>query len=159
MRRTAIIGVALAALVTGCDAMPGTVQGAAKSHVGEHLVDRYSARYRFIATTKVAVCGSVNAKNRMGAYSGDSLFIFDRGSTDVTIFAGPASVSDLRRLRYADGDREAAEIWQEIETACTFPKRWLEGCGSAAAIPYDEQVCTPWLKRDNAAIFDLAERY
>ncbi|HWW12692.1 MAG TPA: hypothetical protein VN018_09250 [Brevundimonas sp.] len=47
----------------------------ARSALDEALLDYPSARFREVTANAAFVCGKVNAKNRMGAYSGWSSFV------------------------------------------------------------------------------------
>ena len=51
---------------------------AAKKAIAYSLIDPESARFRevFIAPNRTAVCGQVNAKNRMGGYTGFQRFMY-----------------------------------------------------------------------------------
>lgn len=160
MRRLSTLAASFAVVLglAGCDAIPGAARAAAKAYVRDHLVDPYSAKFSWVGETDQAVCGVVNAKNRMGAFAGRSPFIFDKGSAEVVLFDRPPTINDIRMLLHADAGREHSERWNEINTACEFPQRWRAECGpTRIQIPTDEQICTLWLREDNKALFDLAE--
>ncbi|QBX37219.1 hypothetical protein E4M02_02605 [Brevundimonas sp. S30B] len=54
---------------------PGTAQlAAARAALDERLLDYPSARFREVRGNNMVLCGNVNAKNRMGAYSGWTRF-------------------------------------------------------------------------------------
>lgn len=65
---------------------------AAKRAFDEQLLDHTSARFRDVHGDAGAVCGFVNAKNRMGAYTGWTRF--------VVMFTSPP------RLQIEDPERE-----------------------------------------------------
>lgn len=56
------------------------LQSRAKDSVSEHLADPYSAQFEHLRNVhrapETAVCGTVNAKNALGAYVGQHRFIF-----------------------------------------------------------------------------------
>lgn len=85
IRRLFWLGLASAALLAGgCDI---GVKGKAKDAVRAQLVDPDSAQFKDIQADGVTVCGFVNAKNRMGGYTGLKRFVYiDVGDTgSVTI--------------------------------------------------------------------------
>lgn len=74
MRKTAI-AIALA-LLAGCDMQARAVQ----EQVRESLVDPDSARFGdIVVVSKQLAYGTVNAKNRMGGYAGQSPFLLWEG--------------------------------------------------------------------------------
>jgi hypothetical protein len=77
-RRSLLLAAAAAA--AGCDKIPGTQSFAeekAKRAVAEQLLDPASALFRNVVSEAGKVCGEVNAKNKMGAYTGFSRFVVD----------------------------------------------------------------------------------
>lgn len=54
--------------------------------VSESLVDPESAKFRNVRTVGDAVCGEVNARNRMGGYGGFSPFVYRNG--EIAVGAG-----------------------------------------------------------------------
>lgn len=73
-----------------------------KATVGAHLLDPYSAQYRDIREKDGAICGEVNAKNRMGAYTGYTLFVYVNGEVhfeDVTDIDSSDSQTKLKALK------------------------------------------------------------
>lgn len=69
-----VIGLALC----GCSFIPGTSAykiERAQEEAAKALIDPSSAQFRSVRVSKDAVCGEINAKNRMGAYVGFSRFV------------------------------------------------------------------------------------
>lgn len=136
--------VALAALVlSACDRIPGTDESVARSALAAGLFDPDSARIRVVYRTPKAVCGSVDAKNRMGAYVGDAAFIVDRATGSVGIFSEAPSLSDFRYWRDNVREASADESWRKMESGCRFPKEWARDCDqpSAAAFKLNDKMC------------------
>ena len=84
----------------------------ARSAMESTLNDPFSARFRRVSTGRNgALCGQVNAKNRMGAYTGFQTFITFSSSNAVYFQEQP-------------GDR--------TDPYSTFGPAWQRGCASAA---------------------------
>ncbi|MFC5370935.1 hypothetical protein ACFPIF_00110 [Brevundimonas faecalis] len=76
--KTLIIAAALAApLQINADQRPLTDANIASARhaLDERLLDYTTARFRDVRGNGAALCGFVNAKNRMGAYTGWSRFV------------------------------------------------------------------------------------
>lgn len=77
-----ITGAAIVALLTSAyaNSIPPHVQSAVEEHLATQLRDPYSARFTFddhwgpSPTGRFVFCGTVNAKNGFGAYSGPVMF-------------------------------------------------------------------------------------
>lgn len=97
--RVAIAAVLVVGLV-GCDRIPGTNENAArqaKALVREQLIDPESARFEDVVVTRAsgggrAVCGWVNAKNRMGGYVGQEVFLVEDGNV---LFVEPLGAGNV----------------------------------------------------------------
>ena len=86
-------------LLAALAAVPAPVQEQAKAHFDMQLFDGQSARWRFegqVPETEL-VCGYVNAKNRLGAYTGFQPFYFNPKDGTGRIF-GPDEDPWLFRL-------------------------------------------------------------
>lgn len=100
MKMTRVAGLVSALALAGCGADSPFADPAidhAKQVVSEQLVDSASARFENVVTQKTAmatettlrpiqpgeeaVCGWVNAKNAMGAYTGPQWFLVKQGTT------------------------------------------------------------------------------
>lgn len=58
---------------------------AAQEEVARALADPESARFRDVHVVRAAVCGQVNAKNRLGGYTGFSDFVYLEGSAAIAV--------------------------------------------------------------------------
>lgn len=67
---------ALALQGTGPGPVTASQISSAKAALNAQLLDYQSARFRDVRGTGAALCGFVNAKNRMGAYTGWSRFVW-----------------------------------------------------------------------------------
>lgn len=130
-RQFVISGIVAACLLSGCDQLPGThtyAEGEAQSAVASLLIDPASAEFRSVTSFDGAVCGEVNPKNRMGAYTGFSRFVVTTDATSAIIdpkfeLADLATAEDLcqsmRSNSYASvtSTNEACERAIEQRTA------------------------------------------
>ncbi|MGN6422574.1 MAG: hypothetical protein ACTHLA_04600 [Asticcacaulis sp.] len=149
--------------ITSCDRLPITPEGKARSAISKMLIDPSSGKFTYINKSKNAICGTVNAKNRMGAYTGSSLFIYDAISGEVELYDGPPDISDYESWSYhtKDGMSGGDEYYNKIETGCQFPEDWKNKCSSvsATAIPRNEKFCTAWKKNDYSTLYEMSHNY
>lgn len=136
--------------VAGCDRIPGTDAARARDSLSRVLYDLDTAKISVRFSNKGHICGTVNAKNRMGAYAGNALFIVDKLDGDVTIFAEPPSLSDYREWRANLKEPLADEIGRKITDGCSFPKNWQDNCDKASgqSLPRNNEMCDAWSKSD-----------
>jgi hypothetical protein len=86
-----------------------------KATVGAHLMDPFSAQYRDVAEKNGVICGEVNAKNQMGAYTGYKAFIHINGKTHF---------EDM-----TDMDSTNAEVrLKAIENRMKFLRLFIDNC-------------------------------
>lgn len=85
---------------------PPTLEETAKARVRMRLKDPYSAQFR----NQRGVCGEVNAKNAMGAFTGYKRFV---AATDYSVYFDTGSQIDTEANRV-----EAALFDQEWSTHC-----------------------------------------
>ncbi len=136
--------VATAALITlaGCGPLPGTPKAKARHAILQMVFDPGAAKIVFLNQTDSAVCGSVNGKNRMGAYVGATPFIYDRSLDMLSVYAGAPEASDVRYL--ADTSAEDPE-WktrlEELSEKCRFPENWKNQCGIPSPASADPGIC------------------
>lgn len=80
-----VMATAVALQVAG-PVTPAQIESA-RAALDAKLLDYPSARFRGVSGNGYAICGSVNAKNRMGAYSGWARFvtIWREGSTTLYV--------------------------------------------------------------------------
>lgn len=134
MGKVVIIAVA-AALLSGCDYIP-SAENTAKKAVRESLFDPDSAKFSgvFKGAADGNYCGSVNAKNRLGAYVGSNLFMYESfgsGAGLAYLVPEPLSDSDFKRL-VAPGafDKERfIEQYSKIRNSCQAAAEWQRVCG------------------------------
>jgi hypothetical protein len=70
-------------LCAACDRLPGTeafTEEKAKRAVREQLLDPTTAQFRNVEERDGSICGEVNAKNKLGAYTGFTRFVVDTAS-------------------------------------------------------------------------------
>lgn len=129
--------LAVTVLLTGCDYLP-TPENTAKKAVRTTLIDPDSAKFTSIYKGAIDgdYCGSVNAKNRLGAYAGSSLFIYEHGDFGghVTLVPEPLKERDFRELVAPssgefDGER-FTEMYSKIKKGCSVGVEWERVCGS-----------------------------
>ena len=117
-----------------------------------------SARFDYVATTKAAVCGTVNAKNRMGGYVGAARFIAPRDGGRVLIFQEAPSIDDYATWSRNSESESGRNAYQNLEDGCAFPERWQADCQSNWYGPEgDLKVCDAWRRRDYDALISLRE--
>ncbi len=66
-------------------------QTAVKKYFDNLLLDGLSARWQFDSSESGIICGKVNAKNRVGAYTGWTGFYFNKDSADGSIIREDSS--------------------------------------------------------------------
>ncbi|WP_374472184.1 hypothetical protein [Arenimonas sp.] len=130
----------LAALaLAGCEQFPGVVNDA-KREVRRNLIDPSSAEFESVYqnSNTGAVCGLVNAKNRMGAYVGATPFVYEEGS-GATLVHEPPRERDFERyfemIRYSE-----ASDYLALEDQCRAAALWQEKCESSI-YPITNKYC------------------
>lgn len=126
MRKSLLIVAMIAIVSCGQDSGEAPEILVAKDAVGDLLLDASSAQFEAVAAEGAVVCGLVNAKNRMGAYTGFQGFIvendiatLDTGSEDFGVRFGSTCPAESSR-EYID--RRLAQIRQrttEVEEMLT----------------------------------------
>ena len=133
----------------GCDSISGTdafKEGKAKRAVTELLIDPSSAEFRNVSVRENAVCGELNAKNKMGAFVGFSRFVVDTNidralleeefdyaellSADELCGSGNSYVSSSTRLSACD---RAGELRATQSLQLMFQEEWASKCGPVQA--------------------------
>ena len=157
-RSGAILGAIVAAFgLAACDRLPGTPQNEARSALLATLYDPGSAQIVYASTTPKAVCGAVNARNRMGGYAGRAPFIFLRNTRSFVPHAEPPTFEDYRLLVLMSEGPERANRWEEINTGCRFPAAWKENCAAGGDAPPDNaEFCKLFLTQQWVRLYDLA---
>jgi hypothetical protein len=150
-----IIGIVLAVVsLTACDRVPGTPEWRMRREVSKMLIDPSSARIEITHRSGSSVCGTVNGKNRMGAYAGGTPFIWDP-TLGTRIYDEP-DMSDVRGMSYGS-ETEHLEHANKIGEGCYFAEKWAQQC--AGAVHIDEQLCKLWKAGDMATLSAIAKGY
>lgn len=146
--------------VSGCDYLP-TDKNKALDAVREVLIDPDSAKFSSVFESakdfggfkKVNYCGYVNGKNRMGAYTGKSPFIYEKKYDDevkVHLATEPLTDRDFRDFlgyMHYDPSKQLMEQWAKIHYGCRFSDDWKSLCGSE--LPYPEhRLCSSFYDED-----------
>lgn len=154
MNRTAILTLACAAALTAaCDRVPGTDAYRARTELSGYLIDPGSAKITVYRGRGNALCGFVNAKNRMGAYVGNTPFLIDEGYPSPALWQEPTT-SDYSTWSNDGSSSAGHEAYERLETGCAFKARWVKSCGaeSAVAFVYNEELCKAWQAKDWGAL-------
>jgi hypothetical protein len=137
--------VAAGLCLSACEFIPGTDAykiKRAKQLAVRDLIDPNSAQFRDVVVRGAAVCGELNGKNRMGAYTGFSRFVVDISSSLAHIdphfdFADLISARDLcssiRSNPYSYGSslsacERATEKEMEQILQRNFDDLWKKNC-------------------------------
>ena len=149
MRGGLVVAAVVLAAVSGCGPLPGSAKGKARHAILEMVFDPGAAKIAFIRQTKSAVCGTVNGKNRMGAYVGATPFVYDRQLDFLTVYGGEPETSDLRMLAITDtDDPEWKDRYLELTSKCDFPKAWKAKCESEPPVNTSNQICAALDEKD-----------
>lgn len=130
MKKYIILAVVLATLLlSSCEQLPGAVNEA-KREVRKSLIDPSSGKFESVFENQStgAVCGFVNAKNRMGAYAGTNPFVYEK-IVGATLIQEPPKERDFERyfetIKFAD-----SSDYTELENKCKGAALWATKCGS-----------------------------
>ncbi|WGM40989.1 hypothetical protein [Caulobacter sp. NIBR1757] len=152
-----VIAAILALTLPACDLIPGTPRNQAREALRGMMFDPGAAKIEFVAETADAVCGTVNGKNRMGAYVGASPFVFRKSIGYVEVYGGDVEGSDLRMLSLTDtDDPDWDKSYGEIDAKCRFPKTWKAMCGVAPG-PTESDICQTWSRE--GGFMELMNKY
>lgn len=136
----ALVGLACAA----CDPRVMRAEQAAR----QNLVDPSSARFADVrvASDGQTVCGSINGKNRMGAYAGNQIFVVEKdGTSRVMADVGEAAHDYIS----GEGIGDSYYFKQRFETldnACAARKLWETKCVPSVDTSKDQEhkICDAW---------------
>jgi hypothetical protein len=152
MRRPILIAALAGTFgLTACQYIPGTnayQEAKARDTVARTLIDPDSARFRNIESRDEAVCGEVNGKNRMGAYTGYVRFYVTTSNWTATLDpqfdpANLASARSLCSLSHYDSSSCTRQIEEETSQVLqtVFDTQWNVRCGMhrtpQSHIPFD----------------------
>jgi len=139
MKRCILIVALMVLTLTSCEQLPGAVNDA-KREVRQHLVDPSSAQFESVHENPNtgAVCGLVNAKNRMGGYVGATPFVYEK-PYGATLVQEEPTERDFERffetIKYAEpGD------YTKLEDKCKSVALWQKKCGTGA-YPSSNKYC------------------
>ncbi len=145
MKRVA--GVAILALcLASCGkpkppAPPPDPFGPARTAVRERLTDPRSAQFQRERTSKSAVCGEVNAKNRMGGYVGFQQYLFSTDTKTARISVPP----DFSLLTSTMGgnimDKPIHDAIDQLADQCAFAADAVKLCGLAGPWKAGDSQC------------------
>lgn len=127
-RYTALVAALIVLTLTSCEQLPGAVNDA-KRNVREHLIDPDSAQFKSVRENPQtgAVCGFVNAKNRMGGYVGETPFVYEKAS-GATLVREPPTERDFERffetIKYAEPND-----YTDLANKCKAVAFWKDKCG------------------------------
>ena len=128
--RITAAAMAAALTLTGCD-FAFTEKQKVIQQVKKNLNDPDSAKFEtvFKGTSEKFYCGWVNAKNRMGGYTGPTQFIHEAVTDDygqVTFVRDQPTNSEFRLLiNSSDFSKE----YQELIYKCRAAHAWNTSCG------------------------------
>jgi hypothetical protein len=149
---TALMWVA-AALGTGCDKLP-TDENLAKVAVRERLFDPESAQFSEVFTGTPgsgAICGLVNAKNRMGGYVGRRPFFYSKSSGNVVLVREPPDDGDFIAYYHSIGGPNSLEKRLELSQRCNAATEWEMACGRKLHEP-QHRLCAMMMMNEPNAI-------
>jgi hypothetical protein len=155
--KLSVVMLGLAACLAGCSQIPGSdayYKTKAEEIVSQGLLDPDAAKFRKITVRKKreddgkvtrVVCGEVNGKNRMGAYSGFVRFSVEPATgayfidpqsamTEEDIMAAEGSCSRARNNPYSSPDitkqlcRRPNAIIEEMSAQAGFNSVWQGYC-------------------------------
>lgn len=157
--RTIMALLAVGVSASACDRMPGTDEYRVRQELSGYLLDPGSAKITILKKEGNAICGVVNAKNRMGAYVGSTPFLIDGDYPSPVLWQEP-TVSDYSTWSRDGSSSAGHEAYERLENGCAFKARWSKSCSaeSAAALVYNEDLCKAWRAKDWNAL-NYIERY
>lgn len=159
MDRAAVsVGLIAALVLTGCDKVPGTPKNKAATALKSMAFDPSAAKIAFVTETPHAVCGTVNGKNRMGAYVGAAPFIYDKATGATRVYGGQPDSYEIRRLDDTKSDDpEWQKLYSEIDAKCQFPNEWDMNCKTALPADGEGHICKIWRSDGNGPTKIMAE--
>lgn len=151
-----LIAILTIFFLTSCEQLPGEINEA-KREVRRNLIDPDSAKFGEAIFNKKteAVCGFVNAKNRMGGYTGFNPFVYEK-SKGVTLVQEPPTEKDFERYfelrRYSEIDE-----YYELEAKCTSVALWKEKCESEIYLDGNKYCRLINAGKSYSEVYDAAE--
>jgi zinc-ribbon domain len=134
-----VIGLAAALFFCAYKLLPISNTQQAQKYIASALFDPDSAKFSatFNGKQPNSICGFVNAKNRMGAYTGDTPFIYEKTGTleDAHLVPEPATDYDFRRYYESIGTDDFIKKFEDIENKCQLPIKWETVCGTSLSYP------------------------
>lgn len=114
------LGITIIALMLiGCDSVEEKIKDSAKISVAERLKDPESAKFSDLYIVKgkqhVTVCGSVNGKNSLGAYTGRVRFVASAQENSPVVTGGALEDDESRRATVASNNTQNPEsVFEKI---------------------------------------------
>ena len=126
--------LAIGIVLTGCSKLP-TAENIAKEAASKMLSDPYSARFGDMKNGAGSgdMCGTVNAKNKMGAYVGETPFFYEKATKQATFLSVPEDM-DFRMLWITistGNDEQFKEQFADVYSKCESVTGWNRICGGA----------------------------
>jgi hypothetical protein len=150
MQLWALAAVGAIVCLSGCDRIPGTSQSKAATSIRSGMFDPGAAKITFSNETHHAVCGTVNGKNRMGAYVGATPFLYDKATGATLVYGGQPDSNEVRRLAGTDSsDPEWNKLFLDIAAKCAFPNEWAMNCKTAMPAEGEGHICQVWRSDGN----------
>ena len=145
--KTVAVFMLLGLSVSGCDYIP-TPKNKALRSVSERMIDPSSTKFSdvFEGIKEGSYCGYVNAKNRMGAYAGSNVFIYEKIYDDIGIVflaSEPLADRDFKNLLTYSGSDFSDEYWEKISQGCKFTSKWDSVCGTRSPIS-EHRLCAAY---------------
>lgn len=154
MKLQHLILLGVVPILSSCDQNTRTI-ASVRAAIQKQLIDPQSAQFsdEFIGLGGRAVCGFVNAKNRLGVYTGRKPYqgYYSDSGANASFIPTLPDMDDIRKLASLKG-RQAAEKKEGIDLGCIgalavktiCPEEYLAMLGPGL------KVCTIWdeAKRD-----------
>lgn len=148
MTRNAVLAAAIAALSLAACTEESAKKVRAEDAVKAFLNDPGSATFENVQPGKTDrhICGTVNAKNRMGAYVGKTPFVYTEFSPSngfAVLMNGSPTDLDFKLLPHHP-DKHAQ--LDKLEAQCRAVEHWNNGC-AISLIPL-HRLCKPAMERN-----------
>ena len=123
----------------------------AREAVRNQLIDPDSAKFRNEETAEkgAVVCGEMNAKNRMGGYTGFAPYIHAAIASKSASIISPGSPDFIAYLRMEDsGSEQDMSLTHEVKNACDFVSTWELLCTERQKARFKDihENCGLWLQ-------------
>jgi hypothetical protein len=138
LARLAIVFVASYSL-SACDQLPWSSVAKARDAVKDQLIDPQSAQFRNEVLTETGrVCGEVNAKNRMGGYTGFKNYWVSFNPNNAIVSNGPPDFAEF--YRDVKNDFMSKSAVEKITLSCSFALMWDVICSGSKSAEMDHAI-------------------